>query len=291
MAGRRLMLPQILSRDLGFRWATPSGEPAPLVTLLDLPGAEPDRWLPTHLEALDDLLIAVASSYGEVLGGARPATRDEREGLTSAYREIDRASHEYAVAHAVAALPDDVRAGQIIGTGALMSIRARFALGLTGPAPFEGELDSPPEGAVGGTCDLTWASTDADWRGARWIVTTTTGQRLPATLGMLLFDSSGVHKDAALDEHRDALTRVTRALGGVGDRGAEPAALAPGIEPMAASGALDWLLFDWIMAHRESPDSGAVEIRSGRIADVRMLVLAAATSASVRSRFDLGLLD
>ena len=44
------------------------------------------------------------------------------------------------------------------------------------------------------------------------------------------------------------------------------------------------------MAHRESPDSGAVEITSARIADARMIVLAAAASARVRARFDLGLL-
>ena len=32
----------------------------------------------------------------------------------------------------------------------------------------------------------------------------------------------------------------------------------------AASGAVDWRLFDWVTAHRQSPDSGASEITSGR---------------------------
>ena len=96
---------------------------------------------------------------------------------------------------------------------------------------------------------------------------------------MLLFDSSGVDKDASLTEHREALGRVAAAV------------TAPDVEPMTASGAVDWLLFDWVMAHRESADAGAVEIRSGRTADARMIVEAAQASALVRSRFDQGLLE
>ena len=60
----------------------------------------------------------------------------------------------------------------------------------------------------------------------------------------------------------------------------------PTVEPMQASGALDWLLFDWIMAHRDGPDSGAVEIRSGKVADADMIVAATAASARIRARFD-----
>ena len=52
---------------------------------------------------------------------------------------------------------------------------------------------------------------------------------------------------------------------------------------------LDWLLFDWVMAHRESDDSGAVQ--PGRAEDARMVVRAVEASASVRARFDIGLLD
>jgi hypothetical protein len=111
------------------------------------------------------------------------------------------------------------------------------------------------------------------------LVVTEDGRRLPATLSMLLFDSSGVNKDASLDEHREALGRVTEAV------------LATDSEPLVASGAVDWMLFDWVMAHRESPDSGAVEIKSGRTSDARMIVRAAAASATVRARFDVGLLD
>ncbi len=165
--------------------------------------------------------------------------------MTDAYRAIDRLSAEYADAQAETGLPDNVRAGQIIGTAALMSIRTRQSIGLMGPAPYDGELDHPGPGVVGGKAGLHWVEESTPWRGARWLVVTDEGQRLPATLSMLLFDSSGVNMDASLTEHRDALTSVTTAV------------LAGDVEPMTASGAVDWLLFDWIMAHRESPDSGA----------------------------------
>lgn len=250
-----------------------------LSDVVALPGAEADRWLPTHLEALDDVLIEVAGSFGEILGGGRGPRPDEHDDLALAHQAIDRLCHEYAGAHDRVGLPDDVRAGQIIGTAALMSIRARQAIGLMGPAPFEGGLDVPGPGVVGGQAGLHWVAESEPWRGARWLVVTPEGQRLPATLSMLLFDSSGVNKDATLTEHRDALERVTLAVE------------APGVEPMSASGAVDWLLFDWVMAHRESPDSGAVEIKSGRTTDARMIVRAAAASTQVRQRFDSGLLD
>ena len=60
---------------------------------------------------------------------------------------------------------------------------------------------------------------------------------------------------------------------------------------LTASGAVDWLHFDWVMAHRESPDSCAVEIRSGRAADAGTIVRAAGASTLLRSGFDLGLLE
>ncbi|HRK46647.1 MAG TPA: hypothetical protein PK324_13535, partial [Nocardioides sp.] len=203
--------------------------------------------------------------------------RDEHEPLGRAYRELDRLTAEYAAAHAAVALPDDPRAGQILGTAALMSIRAREALGLLGPSPFTGELDDPGLGVVGGRAGLHWVAADQPWKGARWLVVTDDARRLPATLSMLLFDSSGVDKDATLHEHREALHAVTAAV---------DAADAVHLEPIAASGALDWLLYDWLMAHRDAPDSGAVEIRSGRVADARMIVAAATTSARLRARFD-----
>ena len=279
-----MALPRIDATDerLGFLWRTPSGAPARLEELVLAPDAEPERWLPTHLEALDDVLIDVAGRFGEVLGGGRGPAPGEHDLVARAYREIDRLSYEYAQAHRRTALPDDLRAGQIIGTGALMSIRLRVALGLMAPAPFDGDLDQPRAGVVGGRAGLEWVSPDERWRGARWLVTTLEGERLPATLSMLLFDSSGVEKEAAFTEHRDALDEVVDAV------------IAPSgldVEPMAASGAVDWLLFDWIMAHRDGPDSGAVEITSGLAADARMIVAAAEASAIIRARFDVGLLD
>jgi len=275
------MLPRIEASDdrIGFYWSSPDGVPVRLVDVLALPEAEADRWLPTHLEALDDVLIDVAGRFGEILGGGRGPRADERDALSDAYRAIDRLSDEYAVAHRAAGAPDDVRAGQIIGTGALMSIRARQSIGMMGPAPFDGDLDQPGPGVVEGRAGLHWVDECDDARGARWLVVTAQGHRLPATLSMLLFDSSGVDKDASLTEHREALGRVAAAV------------TAPDVEPMTASGAVDWLLFDWVMAHRESADAGAVEIRSGRTADARMIVEAAQASALVRSRFDQGLLE
>lgn len=277
------MLPRIDATPgrVGFRWLTPDGEPTCLSAVVALPGAEADRWLPTHLEALDDVLIEVAGRFGAVLGGGRGPRPDEQDDISAAYRVIDRLCHEYDEAHRTAGLPDDLRAGQIIGTAALMSIRLRQSIGLMGPAPFDGVLDPPGPGVVGGRAGLHPVDQAEPWRGSRWLVVTDAGGRLPATLSMLLFDSSGVDKDATLTEHREALIRVTDAV------------LDPAAEPMVASGAVDWLLFDWVMAHREEReggDSGAVEITSGGTDTSRMIVRAAAASATVRARFDLGLL-
>lgn len=279
-----MALPRIHATDdeLGFHWRTPDDRPARLAELFALPGAEPHRWLPTHAEALDDVLIEVAGRYGEVLGGGRGPRPGEHEGLGAAYRAIDRAVVDYAAAQRAAGLPDDVRAGQIIGTAALLGIRARWALGLTGPAPFDGELDTPGVGMVGGRAGLHWVAEAEPWRGARWLVVTDDSRRLPATLSMLLHDSSGVDREATLTEHREALAAVTDAV------------LAPAAEPMVASGAVDWLLFDWVMAHRESTeggDSGAVVLPTGRDADASLIVAAADASARVRARFDPGLLS
>lgn len=276
-----MALPRIDATDdrLGFLWRTPEGVSARLVNLLELDDAEPHRWLPTHLEALDDVLIEVAARYGDIVGGGRGPQPGEHLQLRAAYREIDRLSHEYAQAHRVARLPDDPRAGQIIGTGAIMSIRLRYALGLSSPAPFEGLLDDPTIGVVGGHARLRWVNESQPWAGARWLVETLDDRRLPATLSMLLFDSSGVEKDAVLTEHRDALGLVIDSVTGLD------------AEPVTAAGAVDWLLFDWVMAHRDGADSGAVEIKSGLVADARMIVSAVEASAVVRARFDFGLLD
>lgn len=270
------MLPRLLSDDtrIGFRWARPDGTPARLVDLLDLPGAEPERWLPTHLSALDDVLIDVAGRFGEVVGGGRGALPEERDDLAAAYVAIDRASVEYDEARRATGILVEVRAGQILGTGALLGICCRAALGLVGAAPFDGSLDRPAPGLVGGRAGLHEVSATEPWRGARWLVVTDDGRRLPATLSMLLFDSSGVDKEATLREHREALTRVAASV------------TAADVDPLVAAGAVDWLLFDWVLAHRESPDSGAVQIAADRVADAEMIVAAVVASVAVRRRFD-----
>ncbi|HEY5396998.1 MAG TPA: hypothetical protein VIL16_16555, partial [Trebonia sp.] len=69
-----------------------------------------------------------------------------------------------------------------------------------------------------------------------------TTRRYPLTLDTLL-RGSGVEKDGALDEHRAALTTVS----------ALPAADGAGrIDPAVLTGAIEWMLYDWLMAHRES---------------------------------------
>ncbi|MCB0905656.1 MAG: hypothetical protein KDB63_00875 [Nocardioidaceae bacterium] len=274
------MLPRIVATDtaIGFHWASPEGVPMPLSAVIALPGAEPDRWLPTHLEALDDVLIEVAGRFGEVLGGGRGPAREEWDDLAAAYLAIDRACREYADALLVAGMAADLRAGQILGTASLMGVRLRYVVGMAGAPPFDGELDDPGLGVVGGRAGLHWVDETVPWRGARWLVVTDDGRRLPASLSMLLFDSSGVDKDATRREHREALAAVVDAVSGVG------------VDPLVATGALDWLLFDWVMAHRPDPDSGAVELTAAQLDDARLIVAATAASARLRSSFDPGLM-
>ena len=204
-----MSLPRILVRDgaWGFAWARPDGAPAWLADLVREPDAEADRWLPTHLESLDDQLIELAGRYGEVLGGGRGPTPGEHEDLGAAYVAIDRASLEYAEAVAAAGTPTDPRGGQILGTAALMSIRARASLGLIGPAPFDGDLDEPRLGVVGGRAGLHAVSETERWRGSRWLVVADDGRRLPATLSMLKMGVSAL--PTALQACRSPQIRIT----------------------------------------------------------------------------------
>ena len=61
------MLPRINATDdrIGFHWSSPDGRAMRLAEVFGLPDAEADRLLPTHLEALDDVLIDVAGRFGE----------------------------------------------------------------------------------------------------------------------------------------------------------------------------------------------------------------------------------
>lgn len=146
------MLPRIDHRDdrIGFWWCSPDGVRTPLAELIALPGAEPDRWLPTHLEAFDDVLIDIAERFGQILGGGRRPTGDEYDVLAQAYAVIDHTTVEYVDALHAADMRPDIRAGEILGTAALMGIRLREVIGLCGPAPFDGSLDTPSPGVVSG---------------------------------------------------------------------------------------------------------------------------------------------
>lgn len=268
--------PRIAQTDdqIGFHWVAESGEPVSLPALM-LVDDEPDRLPPTHLEALDDALIDAAGRFGELLGGGRAATSaNEQTDLRDLHRVLDRLIHEYATATARSQTLLQVRAGQIIGTAALIAIRARMVLGLAGPAPFDGELDDPSIGVIAGRGQLQYVDPSQAWRGARWVVQSEDGRRYPLTLSTLLFDSSGVNKDAALDEHREALRSVTASEADEQS------------EPLTSAAAIDWLLYDWLMAHRESPESGAIEIHKDHPEDATMIVAAAAAAVDARAATD-----
>lgn len=275
------MRPRIVQADgqIGFYWATPQGRPTSLQALVADPDEdEPDRLIATHLEALDDSLIIAAERFGEILGGGRgPADAAERDDLLELHRACDRLCFEYAAALEKTGLIADLRAGKIIGTAALFSIRARRPLGLLGPAPFDGELDEPSLGVVGGYGEYQQVDPDKPWKGGRWVVRTDTGQRFPLTLSMVFFDSSGANKEGARKEHRDALQSVVSA------------ARLPDADPMAVTCALDWLLYDWLMAHRDGPDSAEIVFPKGFDDAAGLVVSAAAASVAARATFDPGL--
>lgn len=275
------MRPRIVQTDgqIGFYWATPAGRPTSLQALVADPEEdEADRLIATHLEALDDSLIIAAERFGEILGGGRgPANSAERDDLVELHRACDRLCFEYAAALEKTGLAPDLRAGKIIGTAVLFSIRARRPLGLLGPAPFDGELDEPSLGVVGGFGEYQQVDQAKPWKGGRWVVRTEDGQRFPLTLSMVFFDSSGANKEGARKEHREALQSVVSA------------ARLPDADPMAVTCALDWLLYDWLMAHRDGPDSAEIVFPKGYDDAAALVVSAAAASVAARATFDPGL--
>ncbi|BBY21836.1 hypothetical protein [Mycobacterium stomatepiae] len=273
------MRPRIVQADgqVGFYWTTPAGVPTSLQRLV-VDDDEADRLVATHLEALDDALIGAAERFGEILGGGRaPADTAERDDLVDLHHALDRLCLEYAEAAESAGITPDLRAGKIIGTAALFSICARQPLGLLGPAPLDDQLDEPSLGVVGGFGEMQQVDPARPWLGGRWVVRTEAGQRFPLTLSMLMFDSSGVNKDAARREHLDAIKSVV-----AGSHSA-------GADPLSVTCALDWLLYDWLMAHRDGPDSAEIVFPKGHEADATVIVGAAAASVAARATFDPGL--
>lgn len=79
-------------------------------------------------------------------------------------------------------------------------------------------------------------------------------ERLVLTLGDRVDHCLGVltDKDGAYQEHLDALNSVIAA------------ARSADADPMAVTCAVDWLLYDWLMAHRDGPDSAEIVFRKGR---------------------------
>ena len=251
----------------GFVWidaARTVGLPQVLADPLRPAGA----LLRQHLDALDQMLITVMGELGVLLGGSAgaldPAQSDRLDRLEAA---IDRLVGEYRAGLLTVGVVADVRGGQICGTATISGHRIRVVRGRVPSAPLSGQVDEPGLGVVAGLAEMSDPVAGAPWSGRRWIVRTQDGRRLPATLGMLLGDSSGVDRKATLDAHREALKDIT---GVAGD------------DPRAA-GALEHLLLDWLMAHREDQTSIAVEIAKGRIDDAAMIVDAATTAGSLRT--------
>ncbi|MDX1882177.1 hypothetical protein [Mycolicibacterium sp. 120270] len=274
------MRPRIIQSDgqIGFYWASPGGVPTTLADLV-VDDEEPDRLVATHLEALDDALIIAAARFGELLGGGRLPDPEERNDLVELHRCLDRLVRDYALATESAGVVPDLRAGKIIGTATLFSICARFPVGLLGSAPFDGELDEPSHGVIGGFGQMTPVDPDKPWKGGRWVLKSVSGERFPLTLSTMLFDSSGVNKDAARREHREVIEACV------------DGATAEDADPFIVASALDWLLYDWLMAHREDPDSAAIQIPRGNDSDAAMIVRAACASVCTRAKFDPGLLS
>lgn len=272
------MRPRIAQTDgqIGFYWVTPENVPTTLPNLV-IDDDEPDRLVATHLEALDDALIIAAARFGDLLGGAKHPDSQERDDLIVLHRSLDLLVRDYALAAEIVGIVPDLRAGKIIGTATLFSISARFPVGMLGPAPFDGNLDEPSQGVISGFGQMELLDPAKPWKGGRWILKAESGRRYPLTLSTMLYDSSGVNKDAARREHRDVIESCVQ---GAKDGEADPFSVAS---------ALDWLLYDWLMAHREDPDSAAIQIPKGHESDAAMIVAAASSSVCARAKIDPGL--
>ncbi|WP_048423642.1 hypothetical protein [Mycolicibacterium obuense] len=272
------MRPRIVQCDgqIGFRWTRADGTATTVAELVAGSDAdeEPERLTATHLAALDDAMIDAARRFGELLGAGRRPTAHERGDLAELYRCLDDACLDYSRAADLLGMSPDSRAGRIVGTAVLMSILARQALDMLGPAPLDGSLDEPALGVVGGYGEMVQVDPDRPWKGGRWVVRTESGARLPLTLSMILFDSSGTNADAARDEHCEALRTVTSTVG------------QSGSDVYDAACALDWLLYDYLMAHRDGPDSAEIVFAKGRDGDAVVVVAAAAASVRARATFD-----
>lgn len=166
------MRPRIVQIDgqIGFYWATSAGVPISLQRLV-VDDDEADRLVATHLEALDDALIIAAERFGEILGGGRgPADAGERDDLLDLHRTLDRLCLEYASATDLAQVKPDLRAGKIIGTAALFSIRARNRSGCWDRHRSTGSLMIPPSGwwAASERCSK-WIRPGPGWVAVGWL--------------------------------------------------------------------------------------------------------------------------
>lgn len=251
----------------GFAWVD-GARRAPLQEVLADPFRPAGALIRQHLDAFDQVLIDVMGELGVVLGGpGGDVDVDITTRLDRLESTLDRLTAEYQAGLRVVGVVPDVRGGQVCGAAAIVGHRVRVVRDRVPEAPMARQLDDPAVGVVAGFAELSEVPAAAPWRGQRWIVRTEDGRRLPATLAMLLGDSSGVDRRATLDAHRGALSSATAAAR----------------EDPRAAGALEHLLLDWLMAHREDPTTIAVDIAKGRLDDAAMIVDAATCGGSLRS--------
>ena len=260
----------------GFTWQAPGQVTAPLSTVVEADLTAAARRLRQHVDAFDQLLVAVADAHGELLGGARALAGDDRDVLRRIHQTVDRTVLAYVDGLRAAGTAADVLGAQVVGAAVLLGHAARHPLGLVAPPPLAGRFDEPPIGGVSGTTRFAAAGDEA-WRGGHWIIETEDGRRLPAMLTTLLYDSSGVDREDVQDTHRAALRG---AIDATDDAVAEIDTAA------TAAGAIDHLLVDWLLAHRYEDGDLAVRVDGGRIDDAWLIVDAAAASVRVRRQLD-----
>ena len=122
--------------------------------------------------------------------------------LLELHRTLDRLCFEYAAALRRTGLAVDLRAGKIIGTAALFSIRARQPAGAAGAGPFDGELDEPAPGSSAVTAKVPPVDPDKPWKRALGGADRSRTTFFPLTLSMLMFDSSGPTRRARQEHLR-----------------------------------------------------------------------------------------
>ena len=249
------MRPRIVQTDgqIGFYWATPDGVATTLADLV-IDDEEPDRLVATHLEALDDALIIAAAQFGTCSAAASTPIRANAtiwSPCTAAWICWCAITHwrRDRRHRPRSAGGQDHRHRRVV-----FDLRP-LPLDLLGPAPFDGELDEPSLGVR--------QRIRAD--GAGRYREAVEGRPVDPEIGIRPTISADIVDDVVRQLRGEQGRRPTRTPRG--DRTCIATAVAPDADPFTVACALDWLLYDWLMAHREDPDSAAIQIPKGHDSD------------------------